>query len=79
MYQIKHDVDYMKYKFVWNDDTIHKNGVLYFDELSKLKEWLDERMYEEYVYNWLVDDGECVNKWQQLKLYELDENGEIKW
>lgn len=69
----------MKYKFVWNDDTIHKNGTLYFENLSELKQWLDERMYEEYVYNWIVDDGEFVTKWQQMRLYELDENGEILW
>lgn len=53
----------MKYKFVWNDDTIHKDGILYFENLSELKQWLDERMYEEYVYNWIVDDGEFVTKW----------------
>lgn len=69
----------MKYKFVWNDDTIHKDGILYFEKLSELKQWLDERMYEEYVYNWIVDDGEFVTKWQQMRLYELDENGEILW
>lgn len=67
----------MKYKFVWNDDTIHKDGILYFENLSELKQWLDERMYEEYVYNWIVDDGEFVTKWQQMRLYELDENGEV--
>lgn len=69
----------MKYKFLWNDDTIHKDGILYFENLSELKQWLDERMYEEYVYNWIVDDGEFVTKWQQMRLYELDENGEILW
>ena len=35
--------------------------------------------YPCYISRGRYDDGEFVTKWQQMRLYELDENGEILW
>lgn len=65
------------YKLVWNDDCTKKDGIEIFNELSELKQWLNDRLYEDHVYHWLVDDGEMITKWNQMRFYKLDENGEV--